>query len=97
VRHSGLMAKPALGRGLGALLGGAPAAAKPPQPGPPASVPVATHVPEIDARGLVQRAALGRIRPCAFQPREAFPPGALRELADSSREQAIVQPLIVRD
>ena len=91
------MAKPALGRGLGALLGGAPAAAKPAQPGPPASVPVATHVPEIDPRERVQRVALGRIQPCAFQPRKDFTPETLRELADSIREQGIVQPLIVRD
>ena len=91
------MAKPALGRGLGALLGGAPAAAKPPQPGPPAGVPVATPAPAIDVGERVQRVALGRIRPCAFQPRKDFPPEALRELADSIREQGIVQPLIVRD
>jgi len=91
------MAKPALGRGLGALLGGAPAAAKPPQPGPPASVPVATHVPEIDPRERVQRVPLARIRPCSFQPRKDFTPEALRELADSIREQGIVQPLIVRE
>jgi ParB family transcriptional regulator, chromosome partitioning protein len=91
------MAKPALGRGLGALLGGAPAAAKPTPPGPPASVPVATHVPEIDPRERVQRVALGRIRPCSFQPRKDFTPETLRELADSIREQGIVQPLIVRD
>jgi ParB family transcriptional regulator, chromosome partitioning protein len=91
------MAKPALGRGLGALLGGAPAAAKPPQPGPPASVPVATTAPAIDVRERVQRVPLDRIRPCAFQPRKDFPPEALRELADSIREQGIVQPLIVRD
>jgi len=91
------MAKPALGRGLGALLGGAPAAAKPSPPGPPASVPVATTVPEIDPRERVQRVALGRVRPCAFQPRKDFTPETLRELADSIREQGIVQPLIVRD
>ncbi len=91
------MAKPALGRGLGALLGGAPAAAKPTQPGPPASVPVATHAPEIDPRERVQRIPLSRIRPCAFQPRKDFTPETLRELADSIREQGIVQPLIVRD
>jgi len=91
------MAKPALGRGLGALLGGAPASAKPPQPGSPASVPVATPAPAIDPSERVQRVALGRIRPCAFQPRKDFPPEALRELADSIREQGIVQPLIVRD
>jgi ParB family chromosome partitioning protein len=91
------MAKPALGRGLGALLGGAPAAAKPPPSDAPASVPVATHVPTIDARDRVQRVALDRIRPCPFQPRKDFTPETLRELADSIREQGIVQPLIVRD
>jgi ParB family transcriptional regulator, chromosome partitioning protein len=91
------MAKPALGRGLGALLGGAPTAAKPPPSEAPASVPVAMHVPTIDPRERVQRVALGRIRPCPFQPRKDFTPDALRELADSIREQGIVQPLIVRD
>ena len=91
------MAKPALGRGLGALLGGAPAAAKPPPSEAPASVPVATYVPPIDARDRVQRVALDRIRPCPFQPRKDFTADTLRELADSIREQGIVQPLIVRD
>jgi ParB family chromosome partitioning protein len=41
--------------------------------------------------------ALNRVRPCPFQPRKDFTPDALRELADSIREQGIVQPLIVRD
>ncbi len=40
---------------------------------------------------------LERIRPCALQPRKDFPPETLRELADSMREQGIVQPLIVRE
>jgi ParB family chromosome partitioning protein len=53
--------------------------------------------PEIDVRDRVQRVSLGRIRPCPFQPRKDFTPDALRELADSIREQGIVQPLIVRD
>ena len=93
------MAKPALGRGLGALLGGAPATAKPAPPAAPtpAPMPAASPVPEIDARERVQRVPLGRIRPCPFQPRKEFTPDALRELADSIREQGIVQPLIVRD
>jgi ParB family chromosome partitioning protein len=39
---------------------------------------------------------VGQVKPCAFQPRKDFPPEALRELADSIREQGIVQPLIVR-
>ncbi len=91
------MAKPALGRGLGALLGGAPAAAKPPSPVSPTPAPAAAPAPEIDVRDRVQRVPLGRIRPCPFQPRKDFTADTLRELADSIREQGIVQPLIVRD
>jgi ParB family transcriptional regulator, chromosome partitioning protein len=89
------MAKPALGRGLGALLGDSPIAK------PSASVPVSSTVsgvaPAVDPRERVQRVALDRIRPCPFQPRKDFSPEALRELADSIKEQGIVQPLIVRE
>jgi len=51
----------------------------------------------VQASEQVQRVALGRIRPSPFQPRKDFSPEALRELADSIKEQGIVQPLIVRD
>ena len=89
------MAKPALGRGLGALLGDSPIA-KPPVPSP-----ISTTVPgaaaPTDPRERVQRVALDRIRPCPFQPRKDFSPETLRELADSIKEQGIVQPLIVRE
>src|SRR5215813_8752399 len=87
------MAKPALGRGLGALLGGNPIAK------PPGSAAVATPLqePAPDLRERVQSVPLNRIRPCPFQPRKDFSPEALRELADSIREQGIVQPLIVRE
>jgi len=89
------MAKPALGRGLGALLGDSPIA-KPPIPAPISNTaPDAT--PVIDPRERVQRVALERVRPCPLQPRKDFPPETLRELADSIREQGIVQPLIVRE
>jgi ParB family chromosome partitioning protein len=44
----------------------------------------------------VQKVPLDRIRPSALQPRKQFSDEALRELADSIREQGIVQPLIVR-
>jgi ParB family chromosome partitioning protein len=40
---------------------------------------------------------LHRVRPSALQPRKEFSEEALRELADSIREQGIVQPLIVRE
>jgi ParB family chromosome partitioning protein len=45
----------------------------------------------------VQRVPLDRVHPCPFQPRKDFSPEALRELADSIKEQGIVQPLIVRE
>ncbi len=89
------MAKPALGRGLGALLGGSPVA-KPPAPAATATtVPQASAPP--DTRDRVQRVPLERIVPCPFQPRKDFSPETIRELADSIREQGIVQPLIVRE
>ena len=87
------MAKPALGRGLGALMSGNPllsqTASVPTIPSPVAAAP--------DNRERVQRVALNRIRPSALQPRKDFPDESLRELADSIREQGIVQPLIVRE
>ncbi len=96
------MARPALGRGLGALLGGNPVLTQPaPTPGTvspvPAPAPVAIAAAVIDTRERVQRVPLDRIRPCPLQPRKDFSPEALRELADSIREQGIVQPLIVRE
>ena len=75
------MAKTALGRGLGALLGGSPPAAKPP-PAPiePAPAPFA------DTRERVESVPLTRIRACPLQPRTDFAEETLRELADSIRE-----------
>ena len=84
------MSKPALGRGLGALLGGNPSLTQ------PASAPAISSA-ALDSHDRVQRVALNRIRPSALQPRKEFAAEALRELADSIREQGIVQPLIVRE
>jgi ParB family chromosome partitioning protein len=84
-------------------LGGAPVLAKPaPVPPSPALAPAATTpapepTPLVDPHDRVQRVALDRIRPCPLQPRKDFPAESLRELADSIREQGIVQPLIVRE
>jgi len=85
------MSKPALGRGLGALLGGSPPLAPSSAPvlSPPAAAP--------DQRERVQRVPLSHIRPSALQPRKDFAAESLQELADSIREQGIVQPLIVRE
>ncbi len=91
------MAKPALGRGLGALLGGSPVLT-PTAPAPavqPSVTPAPAPAP--DTRERVQRVPLNRIRPCPFQPRKDFSTESLQELADSIREQGIVQPLVVRE
>jgi len=89
------MSKPALGRGLGALLAGSPATTIPAPA--PAAVPIAAPAPLPDARERVQRVPLDRIRPSAMQPRKNFADDNLKELADSIREQGIIQPLIVRE
>lgn len=89
------MSKPALGRGLGALLGSSPVTSKP-------AVDAVTPVTLTETsssgeeRENVQQVPLSRVQPCALQPRKNFPPESLRELADSIRENGIVQPLIVR-
>ena len=89
------MAKPALGRGLGALLGGNPPLIQPATA--PSVPPVVAAAPASDSRERVQRVPLDRVRPCPLQPRKDFSEEALKELADSIREQGIVQPLIVRE
>lgn len=89
------MSKSALGRGLGALLGGPPPSSAAPADALAAAPPGATAAP--DTRERVQRVPLSRIRPCPLQPRKDFPEEALRELADSIKEQGIVQPLIARE
>jgi ParB family chromosome partitioning protein len=95
------MAKPALGRGLGALLGGNPPLTQPtPTTAIPATNLVSAPTPiaaAVDNRERVLRVPLNKIRPTAMQPRKEFSAEALQELADSIREQGIVQPLIVRE
>ncbi len=97
------MTKSALGRGLGALLGGVTGVPKSPPTTPPPSLPSAsvesTHTIVAAAAATtagVQRVAINRVRPSALQPRKDFSASALRELADSIQSQGIVQPLLVR-
>ena len=84
------MSKPALGRGLGALLGGG----KP--PGPATPTPIAGPVAPAAGPAAPLGVAIDRIVPSPLQPRKDFTEESLRELADSIREQGIVQPLVVR-
>lgn len=72
--------RPALGRGLGALLPSAP-----PAPAAPAS-----------GDGNVWKLLpIEQVLPSADQPRKHFNPERLTELADSIRHQGIVQPIVV--
>ncbi|HKQ40642.1 MAG TPA: ParB/RepB/Spo0J family partition protein [Verrucomicrobiae bacterium] len=86
------MAKPALGRGLGALLGGTAAVPKPVAPEQPATSNVSSAPPG----ERVIRVPLDRIRPSPFQPRKEFAPEALNDLTESIKAQGIIQPLLVR-
>src|SRR3954447_10770077 len=79
------MAKSALGKGLGALIGTRPAPPRPPQIG---------LAPETGER--VQQVDLTSIAASPLQPRKEFAAEALQELVDSIREHGIIQPLIVR-
>jgi ParB family transcriptional regulator, chromosome partitioning protein len=74
------MAKSALGKGLGALIGASSAVARlDPQPAE-----------------NVQQVSLTSIVPSPLQPRKEFDREALQELIDSVRQHGIIQPLIVR-
>jgi ParB family chromosome partitioning protein len=89
------MAKPALGRGLGALLGGPIHKATPLEPAAVAASGTEAALPAPGER--VQQASLDRIRHSPFQPRKDFPAESLQELADSIKQQGVIQPLVVRE
>lgn len=74
------MSKPALGRGLGALIAPSKAGA------------AATDI----AGERVLSVSLSKVVPSPLQPRATFPSEHLSELVDSIRENGIIQPLIVR-
>lgn len=79
--------RPALGRGLGALLPGKPpsAPAAPPEAAPAAVTPA----------GPPRELPIERIEPNPEQPRKQFDPEKLEELAQSIRTQGILQPIVV--
>jgi ParB family chromosome partitioning protein len=88
------MAKPVLGRGLSALLGGAGSSAQ--KQGSDPFRPSALQPAVADPREHIEKVPLAHIRPSPFQPRKDFSQESLQELADSIKERGIVQPLIVR-
>jgi ParB family transcriptional regulator, chromosome partitioning protein len=74
------MAKPALGRGLGALI----------------NTRVAAPAPVEELGERIQNLALDQIIPSPLQPRKEFRSEHLQELVESIRERGVIQPLIVR-
>lgn len=74
------MAKPALGKGLGALI----------------NTRVAAPVPAEEHGERIQSLPLDQIVPSPLQPRHEFRSEHLQELVESIRERGIIQPLIVR-
>ena len=79
------MAKAALGKGLSALMGSAPAAA------------IARPEPDAERGESVRQIERARIVPSPLQPRKMFRPEELAEMVDSIRERGVIQPLIVRE
>lgn len=79
-----LMAKAALGKGLGALISTKPAS------------PLVSPTPVVESGERVQLVPLSRIVPSPFQPRTVFRDDHIDELVSSIKEHGIIQPLIVR-
>lgn len=87
--------KKRLGRGLGSLLGGtvetAPAAAK-----PAAATTQPAAVAKVDDSARVWSMSIDKLVPGQYQPRKKFEKTTLEELAQSIRENGILQPITVR-
>lgn len=79
------MTRKALGRGLSALIPGAPAPASP-----------ATNASVISSSTSgITRVPVEKIRPNHLQPRRHFEPEALTELATSIKQHGLAQPIVV--
>ena len=78
--------KRGLGRGLDALLNGNNTSRLNKKP----------TLSELSQRDVLQKVAIGRLKPGVYQPRKHMDPDALEELSQSIRSQGILQPLLVR-
>ena len=102
--------KKGLGRGLGSLLGGpetsaptktsavssvssAQAATENIQSSTQISQPIA---PPVDPESKIWKVAIDKLQPGQFQPRKTFEKETLQELAQSIKENGILQPIIAR-
>jgi ParB family chromosome partitioning protein len=85
--------KKRLGRGLGSLLSGAaePAIVIKQQP-----VVTTPSAPPVDNQNRIWNIAIDKLVPGVYQPRKKFEKSTLEELAQSVRENGILQPITVR-
>mgnify|MGYP002033094399 CR=1 FL=1 len=94
------MSNSPLGRGLGALLGGASSSKSSSETAasqtPISYAPLKADDGQAETDLSPKRLPIDHIKPCSFQPRRHFDEAALIELADSIREQGLIQPLVVR-
>jgi ParB family transcriptional regulator, chromosome partitioning protein len=98
--------KQRLGRGLGSLLGGASSFdVSLPESGKSIDIKEsvgvqASRLPTaestVPAESRVWQVAIDRLQPSGFQPRTHFEKGALEELANSIRQNGILQPIVAR-
>ncbi|HEX5217666.1 MAG TPA: ParB/RepB/Spo0J family partition protein [Vicinamibacterales bacterium] len=86
--------RPALGRGLSALIPPAPPA---PSPTPPvAASPATPHVAVVRDAGRPQEIDIDLLSPNPDQPRQHIEETKLDELAQSIRSHGVIQPILVR-
>lgn len=92
--------KKRLGRGLGSLLGGAGVQGLGDYSTPIAkqsSLPQSqTESPTVDPESRIWHIAVDKLVPGVYQPRKTFEKQALQELADSIKQNGILQPIAVR-
>jgi ParB family chromosome partitioning protein len=90
--------KSGLGKGLSALLGDSVAESAENNSAPSPAKTETAVMPDISrvVAGAVSQIPLNHIEANPFQPRTEFDEGALNELADSIRQQGIIQPITVR-
>lgn len=87
--------KKRLGRGLGSLLGGA-AETAPSTVKPAAVTTQPAAVVKVDDSARVWSMSIDKLVPGQYQPRKKFEKTTLEELAQSIRENGILQPITVR-
>lgn len=95
--------KKALGRGLGSLLGGAPPVNEKAAPvetsvktnATPAPA-AATVAPPVNPDSRIWQVAIDKLSPGQYQPRRVFVKENLQELAQSIKENGILQPIVAR-